>query len=147
MVDPKNRRHTRAVQPSTEPVSLAEIHGLLLELAPLRGLGWAPLAQRIERLATALRGGEGVGEDLVLQLRTWAHRWARVHADLRAFYTRNAQHPAAEAAMWRIFEGGERLTGPLRGDLDRLWIEDHGAAPDITLVPMPRPQASPRSRP
>lgn len=145
MVHPRARRQRRG-PPDTSgaPVSIEELRSLQLELAPLTGLAWEPLGARIERLADALRGGEGVGEDLVLQLRRWAHRWPEVHADLRDFYTRHAQHPAAEAALWRIFDGGERLTGPLRGDLDRLWIADHGCEPNIALVP--RPSAS-RSHP
>jgi hypothetical protein len=138
LIDPKAHRRRRP-RPAELPVDLAEVHALMLELAPLAGLAWQPLAERVEALTTALRGGDGVGPGLVNQLRTWAHRWAALHADLRAFYTRHAEHPAAEAALWRILDGGDRLRGPLRGQLDRLWIEDHGAEPNIHLVPRPSP--------
>lgn len=130
------RRPIRTRQDEAGVVSVAEVHALMLELAPLRGLPWAPLTERIERLTTALRGGEGVGRDTVDQIRRWAHRWSEIHTDLRAFYVRHADHPAAEAALWRIFEGGGQFTGPLRGQLERLWVEDHQSEPGITLVPM-----------
>lgn len=137
MIDPKAGRR-RAPESAGAPAELAEVHGLLLELAPLQGLAWAPLGERVELLTAAMLGGEGVSAGLVQQLRRWAHRWPEVHADLRAFYLRHAREAACEAALWKIFEGGDRLTGPLRGQLDRLWTEDHGALPDLVLVPHPR---------
>lgn len=115
-------------------VDVAEVIAIRLELGPLADLPWAPLAQRTEALADALRGGEGVGPGLVHQLRRWAATWASLHPSLRAFYLRHAAHPAGEAAVWRILEGG-RLVGPLRGQLERLWLDDHGAPPPHTLVP------------
>lgn len=138
LIDPKSRR--RVARPSVTVAMLddvAEVHGLLLELAPLRDFAWQPLAERVERLVTALRGGEGVTREVVDQLRTWAHRWAALRPELRAFYMEHADHPAATAALWRILDGGDRLRGPLRGQLDRLWIADHGAEPAFEIIPRP----------
>lgn len=136
MVDPKARRHRPIPRSDTciPPVDPAEVQALLLELAPLRDLPWLPLAQRVEALTTALRGGDGVGPGLVDQLRRWAGTWQHLHSDLRAFYGRHAGHPAAEAAIWRILEGG-RFVGPLRGQLERLWLDDHGSPAGLSLVP------------
>lgn len=136
MVDPKARKHrTQRPAASCVPVvDVADVVAIGLELGPLRDLPWPPLAQRIEALADALRGGEGVGPGLLHQLRRWAATWASLHPSLRAFYLRHAAHPAGEAAVWRILEGG-RLVGPLRGQLERLWLDDHGAPAPHTLVP------------
>lgn len=135
MVDPLARR--RQYRPNNEvipPVDIAEVMALMLELAPLRDLPWAPLAERIELLGAAMRGGEGVGPGLVVQLRRWAGAWGKLHQELREFYQRNAQNPAAEAAIWRVLEGG-RMVGPLRGQLENLWIDQYGRVPGRTLVP------------
>lgn len=132
MVDPKSRR---AREPhGAEIVELAEVHGLLLELAPLRDLAWAPLGQRVESLADAIRGGDGVTRGQVDQLRRWAHRWASLHGDLRTFYARVAAHPAGEAALWAVLDGW-RLRGAMRGQLEMLWRDLYGSAPGVDLFP------------
>lgn len=148
MVDPKARRHRRQTPRGTcgPVVDPAEVVALGLELGPLRELPWQPLAERVEALATALRGGDGVGPGLVEQLRRWAATWQRLHPDLRTFYGRHASHPAAEAAIWRILEGG-RFVGPLRGQLERLWLDDHGSSPGLTLVPHLHTPTPPRQNP
>ncbi len=147
MIDPKARRHRPAPRATSciSAVDPAEVVALGLELGPLRELPWPPLAQRVEALAAAMRGGEGVGPGLVQQLRRWAATWQQVHPDLRAFYARHAQHPAAEAAIWRVLEGG-RFAGPLRGQLERLWLDDHGSPPGLTLVPNITTPTTPTTR-
>jgi len=139
LIDPKTRRRvaSRPSQGVAVVADVAEVNALLLELTPLRDLAWQPLAERVERLSAALRGGEGETRALVDQLRTWAHRWSGLRPELRAFYSTHADHPAATAALWRILDGGDRLRGPLRGQLDRLWLADHGAECPFDLIPRP----------
>lgn len=140
LIDPKSRRRVVSHAPkgvAADLADVAEVNSLLLELAPLRTLAWQPLAARVERLVDALRGGEGVTRATVDQLRTWSHRWGSLRPELRDFYATHADDPAATAALWRILDGGDRLRGPLRGQLDRLWIADHGAECPFQLVPLP----------
>lgn len=136
MIDPKAYKHRsrRPADTCIPVVDVAEVIAIGLELGPLRELPWAPLAERVEALAAALRGGEGVGPGLLHQLRRWAATWAHLRPELRAFYLRHADHPAGEAAVWRILEGGV-MRGPLRGQLERLWLEDHGTPAAYSIVP------------
>jgi len=140
-VDPKARRKRSGVVAQapvlTEAIlaDAAVVCALGLELAPLKGLEWLPLAIKMEALIDALRGGAGISKADVDQLRRWAQQWAGLSPVLRKFYAEVATTPAGEAAIWRVMEGGH-LTGPLRGDLERLWLDSFGYPPNIQLFPI-----------
>lgn len=108
-----------------------------LEIAPLRGLGGAQcVLEAVGALAADVRAGHTAST--LPRLRTWAARWKRVREDLRAFYEEQDVQ-ASRAGGWairRILEGEGTAPGPLRGELDRMWIERHGAKAPFSLIPL-----------
>lgn len=138
MNDPKKSGRRRGAEPRCDASDImadpAVVHAIGLELAPLSGLAWQPLQMRMESLVDALRGGTGFSQRELQQLRLWAQRWSALHPTLRAFYSDVATTRPGEAALWRVLEGGS-LTGPLRGELERLWMEMFGCPPNIQLFP------------
>lgn len=109
---------------------------IALELAPLRGLAEAQcVAEAVGALAADVRAGQSAST--LPMLRAWAARWSRVRPDLRAFYEEPAVQvtPAADWGLRRILNGLGTAAGPLRGELDRMWIDRHGAKAPFTLVP------------
>lgn len=112
----------------------AVVYAISLELTPLSGLSWQPLQMRMESLVDALRGGTGFSQGELQQLRLWAQRWSALPPTLKTFYSEVATTRPGEAAIWRVLEGGS-LTGPLRGELERLWLEAFGYPPNIQLFP------------
>lgn len=107
-----------------------------LELAPLRGLGGAQcVAEKVGALTADV--GAGHASNVLPELRVWAARWSRVRKDLRDFYEENAVQ-ATRAGNWGIFRiltGQGTAAGPLRGELDQMWIERNGVKASFTLVP------------
>ena len=88
-----------------DPLALAL---LALEVGPLvRDLGqWQFVGSLAETVLGAARGHDALGAEDVAQLRRWAHRWRKLHPELRRFYEAHAQlHEAASVALWHVLEG------------------------------------------
>jgi hypothetical protein len=88
-----------------DPLALAM---LALEVGPLvRDLDdWHFVGALAETVLGAARGHDALGAADVAQLRRWAHRWRKLHPDLRRFYADHAQqHEAASVALWHVLEG------------------------------------------
>lgn len=138
MNDPKKSGRKGGAGPRCDASDImadpAVVYAISLELTPLSGLAWQPLQMRMDSLVDALRGGTGFSQGELQQLRLWAQRWSALHPSLRAFYSNVATTRPGEAALWRVLEGGS-LTGPLRGELERLWLEAFGYSPNIQLFP------------
>lgn len=146
VIDPRKPRQQRQDNTPNRPAPAVMV-SIALELASLSGLiHWGPYARRLEAVAEAMRGGEGVTCHELNQLRTWAHRWERMDPQLREFYETQAtpawsrttlQDKAVSSALWRILEQtGERLEGWQYGTLKRLWIDQYGSEPSIEIAPV-----------
>lgn len=152
MIDPlmKRKKPFRPTRPAPipafqGPADMAERMALLLELAPLKDLAWEPLQIRFEAVMIAMAGGEGCSADLPQQLRRWAANYRDLRPEIRAFYENHARDHAAAMALWTVLDGSH-LPGPVRGDLYRLWEDDHGAPPDgIDITPRPKQLAPARN--
>jgi len=144
MIDPK--KHQRGSNRAPVPPSPEILVSLGLELASLSGLiGWGPYARRVEALAEAMRGGEGVTGPEVVQLRRWANCWRVLDERLRIFYETHATtefhradpgaYSAVSSGLWAILESHEQLEGWQYGRIKRLWIDQFGSEPSIDIVP------------
>lgn len=99
---------------------------------------WRPVATRVEAVTTALRGGDGISEREVADLRAACARWPRLSSSLREFYAHHAPRDAiASIALWHLLFKPERdgISGPMRGHLRRLWSDHNGASPAADLYP------------
>lgn len=109
---------------------------LAMELQPLRGLATCPfIAEAVGALTADVEAEHA--PDTLPRLRAWAARWQRVRADIRAFYEREDVHQS-RAGMWglrRVLTGEGTASGPLRGELNRLWRAEYGSDPAFSLIP------------
>lgn len=137
-VDPSAYLAARGAPRRLPPAELSvEVLGVVaLELTPLRGLKSAEcVAEAVGALTADIQAGQSAAT--LPDLRCWAERWKRVRPDLRAFYEEEAVQtsPAGGWGLRRILTGQGTAPGPLRGALDKLWIERHGAKAPFTLIP------------
>lgn len=117
-------------------LSVATLGVVALELAPLQEIAGARcIAEAVGALAADALAGQSAST--LPMLRQWAVRWVRVREDLRAFYAETAvqESTPGEWAIRRILSGEGTASGPLRGALDQLWIERHGAKAPFSLIP------------
>lgn len=137
-VDPKDFLAKRGQVSQHPPADLSPstLGVLAIELAPLRPLAAAQcVAEAVGALTADIRAGQSAGT--MLRLRQWVARWERVRPDLRAFYEDPEVHTSipGEWGLRRLLNGDGTASGPLRGALDRLWIDRHGAKAPFTLIP------------
>ena len=134
MIDPRARRASKQAEQQADGLaSVAQVMAILLELAPLQGLQWPILAQKIETLTNALRGIDGISQDQILQLRRWAACWQSLPMQVRDFYRSELPADPVCAALWIVIEQQKHLSGPLRGELERRWISRYGVPPSVSL--------------
>lgn len=118
------------------PVSGAAMRMLNLEWAPLLAISACPfVSETICAVADDVAAGHAAST--LVRVRGWAARWARVRPDIRAFYERSEVH-LTRAGAWglrRILDGEGTASGPLRGELNKLWRAEHGHDPSFTLIP------------
>lgn len=121
---------------SARQIGAAGLRVLQLELRPLLALSTCDVvAEQVGALTADVSAGHT--SSALDRLRAWSSRWSRVRPDIRAFYEREDVHQT-RAGMWglrRILDGDGTASGPLRGELDRLWSEVHGSKPVFSLIP------------
>lgn len=130
------RRGAPAAQHPPADLSPETLGVLAIELAPLQPLAAAQcVAEAVGALLADVQAGQSAGT--LLRLRQWVARWQRVRPDLRAFYEDADVHTsrAGEWGLRRLLDGHGTAPGPLRGELDRLWIDRHGCKAPFTLIP------------
>ena len=137
-IDPKGWAERRGRTGTLPPADLstATLGTIALELAPLRALAGAQcVAEAVGALAADARAGQSAST--LPELRRWVARWSRLRSDLRAFYE-ELEVQTSEAGNWglrRILTGQGTASGPLRGALDKLWIDRHGVKAPFSLIP------------
>lgn len=120
---------------------------LAVELAPLADLArWRPVAMRMEHVLDAMRGGDGIDQRQVDELRAWTATWRRVSPRVRAFYRVALSRPlraghafAVDRALWRVLRGGD-VQPWVGAALRELFEEIEGRPPTVDLTPWPRPR-------
>lgn len=118
---------------------------LASELARLRQLAdveW--VGKRVDAALVALRGGDGIGEAEVGELREMAARWRLLDPKLQTFYATNApSDKVASITLWALLTqpySPAYMTGAITGHLYRLWEDQFGARPSISLYPRLHPR-------
>ena len=118
------------------PVSAAGLRMLNLELAPLLAISCCPfVSETICAVGDDVAAGHAAST--LVRVRGWAARWTRVRPDIRAFYELPDVHlsPAGAWGLRRLLDGLGTASGPLRGELNKLWRAQHGCDPSFTLIP------------
>ena len=108
----------------------------IASLAPLSRVEF--VARRVEAVFEALRGGEGISEREVAEIRLAVSRWRALSPRLRDFYAEVA--PTSEDArivLWHLLFNPRPgvLSGPRTGALYRAWTDLYGSAPAIDFYP------------
>lgn len=136
-VDPKRylaRQSGQRLPPAD--MSAATLGVVALEISPLLRLAGAPcVAEAVGALTADVQASQSASS--LSWLRGAARRWRQVRPDLRAFYEDPEVH-GTDAGDWglkRLLSGWGTAPGPKRGELDRLWIERHGAKAPFSLIP------------
>lgn len=117
-------------------IGAAGLRVLQLELRPLLPLSTCDVVAEVVGTLTA-DVSAGHTSSALDRLRAWSARWSRVRPDIRAFYEREEVHQT-RAGMWglrRILDGEGTASGPLRGELNRMWKDEHGSEPAFSLIP------------
>jgi len=118
------------------PVSAAGLRMLSLELAPLSAISSCPfVSETICAVGDDVAAGHAAST--LVRVRGWAARWTRVRPDIRAFYEREDVYlsPAGAWGLRRLLDGQGTASGPLRGELNKLWRAEHGSDPSFSLIP------------
>ena len=105
-------------------------------LAPLARVDF--VARRVESVSEALRGGEGISEREIAEVRLAVARWRVLSPRLRHFYAETA--PASTDARIVLYHllldpRPGVLSGPRTGSLYRSWRDLFGTEPAIDLYP------------
>lgn len=108
----------------------------IASLAPISGIEF--VARRVEAISIALRGGDGVSETEVSEIRLAVHRWRSLSPVLRDFYSCSA--PTSEEArivLYHLLFNPKPgvLSGPRIGALSRAWLDLYGTDPAIDFYP------------
>jgi hypothetical protein len=114
----------------------------LSKLHQLTDVDW--VWKRVDSALVALRGGDGIDEREVAEVREMAARWLLLDPKLRTFYAVNAaDDKTASIALWmlltRPYESGF-LSGMVAGRLYQLWEDQFGSRPSISLYPRLHPR-------
>ena len=109
---------------------------LALELQPLAVLAqWPTVAIELSALADALRGNEGISPEQVNRLRSWSHRWQRLHPRLREWYATYAHtDERIGAALYHILSGRRARIGVVIA-AKHAYLDTTGREPHLDLVP------------
>jgi hypothetical protein len=105
-------------------------------LAPIAGVDF--VARRVESVSDALRGGDGVSEREIGEIRLAVARWRSLSPRLRHFYAETAPTSTdARIVLWHLLIDPRPgvLTGPRTGSLYRSWRDLYGSDPAIDLYP------------
>jgi hypothetical protein len=105
-------------------------------LAPLSRVDF--VARRVEAVFEALRGGEGLSEREVSEIRLAVSRWLALSDRLRDFYSETAPTSQdARIVLWHLLFDPRPgvLSGPRIGALSRAWIDLYGTDPAIDFYP------------
>lgn len=123
--------------------SPAVARSLALGLRPLGDLAaWDRVASLAERVASALRGDEGLDPRDARDLRVLSAAWTSLPPDVRSFYVslldaRGPEASAARIALGHLLDGRPaRLDGWVRGVLLRSWVDRYGVDPLFSVPPV-----------
>ena len=142
LIVPKRKRRRPVAEASAPQVVIV---ALAIEVAALRDLsGWEPVGTLLDDLLDSMRGEGGLTMREARRLRTWAHNWRAICAEVREFYQTHHHEREVQPGIWYVLGTGQRPTGPSLGRLRDAYTDAHGYPPSLDLLPRP---ATPETTP